>query len=183
MRRSAVALCFLLLTTAAGLRTAHAQVVEAATARQFRLDAGGMVSGFQSGEDSDFLVGGGTYVDVHFTHWIQLEGEARWLRFNQYYGEHQSNYLIGPRVPIRQLGSRSEIYGKALIGMGKMTFPFGYGYGSFTALAFGATVDYRLSRKVTLRVVDFEYQDWPKWLNNSALYPYGVSAGASYRVF
>lgn len=129
------------------------------------------------------MVGVGTYVDAHFTHWFQVEGEARWLRFNQYYGEHEDTYLIGPKVPIKQIGHSSEIYGKALIGLGKMTFPNNYGYGSFTALAFGGGWDYKLSRKITLRAVDFEYQDWPKWLNNGSLYPYGVSVGMAYRVF
>ncbi len=162
---------------------AHAQAVESATARTFRIDAGGFASGFQPDEGSNDLFGLGTYVDVHFTHWIQVEGEARWLRFNQYYGEHQDTYLIGPKIPIRRIGSRTQLYGKAMIGLGKMTFPNNYGYGSFTALAFGGGLDYRLTRKLTLRPVDFEYQDWPKWLNNNALYPYGVSVGVAYRVF
>ena len=70
-----------------------------------------------------------------------------------------------------------------MIGLGKMTFPFNYGYGSFTALAYGGGVDYRLSRKVSLRPVDFEFQQWPKWLNDSSLYPYGFSVGVGYRVF
>jgi hypothetical protein len=158
-------------------------VAESATARQFTLSAGGFASGFQSSDANDFLIGPGVYVDAHFTHWIQLEGEARWLRWNEYYGEHQDTYLIGPRVPVWRLGRRAEIYGKALIGYGKMTFPYGYGYGSFTALAFGGSLDYQATRKLTIRALDVEYQDWPVWLNNTSLQPYGVSVGASYRVF
>jgi hypothetical protein len=187
MRRSAVILIFILLSAAA---TAHAQAAESATARQFTITAGGMVSAFNPNDSnnsayatgSNYLIGLGTYVDVHFSHWLQVEGEARWLRFNEYSGEHQDNYLIGPKIPIHSFG-RWDLYGKAMIGFGKMTFPYNYGYGSFTALAYGGGVDYRLSRKLTLRPADFEFQQWPKWLGDSALYPYGVSVGIGYRVF
>jgi opacity protein-like surface antigen len=186
MKKSAVVLLLLCLGAA---MTVHAQVTESATARTFAITAGGMVSGFNPndgtqpyGSGTDHLIGLGTYVDMRFTHWIQVEGEGRWLRFYEYAGEHQDTYLVGPKVPIHQFG-RANLYGKAMIGVGKMTFPNNYGYGTFTALAFGGGVDYRLSRKVTLRAVDFEYQDWPKFLSNTALYPYGVSVGMAYRVF
>jgi opacity protein-like surface antigen len=186
-RHSAVLLLFVLLITGA---TAHAQTAESATARQLTITAGAMGSVFNPNDSnaeayvggSNYLIGFGTYVDVHVTHWIQIEGEARWLRFNQYFGEHQDNYLIGPKIPIHRFG-RADVYGKVMIGIAKMTFPYDYGYGSFTALAYGAGVDYRLSRKLTLRPIDFEFQQWPSWLPGSSLYPYGFSAGIGYRVF
>lgn len=178
-RFAAILFCFFV----ASAFSLCAQVQESATARQFRLVAGGFVSGFQPDDGPNYLLGGGTFVDAHLTHWVQIEGEARWLRFNEYAGEHEDNYLIGLRVPVKQFGSRSTVYAKGLVGLGKMTFPNNYGYGSFTDIAFGGTWDYRLSRKLVLRAVDFEYQDWPKWLNNSSLYPYGISVGVGYRVF
>jgi len=134
------------------------------------------------GTDTNFLAGPGAYADFHFTHWFQLEAEGRWLRFHEYAGEHQDNYLIGPKVPVYRF-HHAQVYGKAMIGLGKMTFPNNYGYGTFTALAFGGGVDYRLSRKLTLRAADFEFQDWPVFLANSSLHPYGLSVGMSYRVF
>jgi hypothetical protein len=193
MRRSAVVLFCIFLVLMAGVRTGSAQSAETAEGRSFTINAGGMVSGFEPDlgangltpdEGSNWLFGGGTYVDFHFTHWLQLEGEARWLRFNQYYGEHEDNYLIGPRVPIHSIGRRGEVYGKALIGLGSMTFPNSPGsWGHFTDLAFGGSADFRVSSKLTVRAVDFEYQYWPVWLPNHSLSPYGVSVGASYRVF
>jgi len=182
MRRSVVSLCFFLILMAAGLQSGSAQAVEAADTPGLHIDAGGMASGFEPDEGNNILIGAGTYIDVHFTHWFQVEAEGRWLRWNEYYGEHEDNYLIGPRVPIHRLGRRGEVYGKALIGMGRMTFPFG-GYGTFTALSFGGTLDYRISRRIKLRAADFEYQYWPVWLPNQSLHPYGVSAGIAYRVF
>jgi len=182
MRRSAfVFLLFLFLGFAA--RSAGAQAVESADTGTFSVSVGGMASGFDPGQGHNVLIGAGTYVDVHFTHWVQLEGEARWLRWNQYYGLHEDHYLIGPRVPVMRIGGKTQVYGKAMFGLGKETFPFGYGYGSFSALAFGGSMDYRMSRRVTLRAIDFEWQYWPKWLNNKSLYPYGISAGVAYRVF
>jgi hypothetical protein len=179
MRRSPLVL---LLFLGAAAVLGHAQSVESADVRQLTITAGSMASVFQPGEGGNQLVGVGTYADFHFTHWIQIEAEGRWLRWNQYYGEHQDNYLIGPRVPIIHFGQGTELFGKALIGYGKMTFPFGYGYGTFTDLAFGASVDHHLGRKLSVKA-DFEYQYWPNWLNNTSLSPYGASLGVGYRVF
>jgi hypothetical protein len=188
MRRFALFVFLMLLSTA---RHAAAQAAESATARQFSVTAGGFGSLFKPNDGNNqlyyepgasYLIGLGAYVDVHFTRWIEVEGEGRWLRFNASAGEHMDHYLIGPRVPIRKFG-RAETYGKVLFGVGKMTFPNGFGYGSFTALAYGGGVDYRLSRKLTIRAVDFEFQQWPQWLPGTGLYPWGVSAGMGYRVF
>jgi len=187
MKRSAVVLFVLFLAAAI---SATAQATEPAEVRTFTISAGGMGSAFWPndgshpayGKGADYLIGWGTYVDLHFTHWVQVEGEARWLRFHEYAGEHQDHYLIGPKVPIKRWGN-TQFYGKALIGAGKMTFPNNYGYGTFTALAFGGGIDYRLSPKVTFRPIDFEFQDWPRFLPDFNIHPYGVSMGMSYRVF
>jgi hypothetical protein len=179
MRRSGFVLLVLMCAAVTFVR---AQAVESATSRELTITAGGLASGFQPGDGHSTLVGAGTYVDFHFSHWVQLEAEGRWLRWNEYQGEHEDTYLIGPRVPILQIGSGTTIFGKALIGYGKMTFPFQYGYGSFTALAFGGSVDHHLGRKLSVKA-DFEYQYWPKWLNNTSLSPYGASVGFGYRVF
>jgi len=166
-----------------GAQFARAQAVSDASGPRMSITAGGFASGFESDDNNDKLVGAGAFVDVRFRHWIQLEAEGRWLNWNQTDGEKESNYLIGPRVPVVQIGRKTEVFGKVLIGEGKMTFPYGYGYGSFTALAFGGTVDYRATRRLTIRAIDFEYQDWPQWLNSTALLPYGISAGIGYRIF
>jgi hypothetical protein len=43
-------------------------------------------------------------------------------------------------------------------------------------------VDVKLTRRISLRAVDVEYQYWP-WWSNTALSPYGASVGMSYKVF
>ena len=187
MRRFAVVIFLILLSAA---RHATAQAAESATALQIFVTVCGFGSVFNPGDGNNqfypasgsYLVGLGTYVDVRFTRWVQVEAEGRWLRFNASDGEHMDHYLIGPRVPIHEFG-RAEAYGKFLFGVGKMTFPNGFGYGSFTSRPSGGGVDYTMSRTLTIRAVDFEFQQWPKWLPGTALYPWGVSAGVGYRVF
>jgi len=63
-----------------------------------------------------------------------------------------------------------------------MNFQYNFAYGHFTDIAFGGGVDMPLTRKITLRAADVEYQLWPNWVNGT-LKPYGGSVGLSYRIF
>jgi hypothetical protein len=47
-------------------------------------------------------------------------------------------------------------------------------------IAYGGGVDYRLDKRMSLRVVDFEYQQWHV---SPTLFPYGVSAGLGSHIF
>lgn len=204
MRRSFFVLTCILVS--AGTIAAPAQVVYSAIARQVSITAGGTVSAFQpdwiSGswsntypnrypvaEASSYpLIGVGTYVDVKLTRWVQLEAEARWQRFARYSGVslvasdfHQDNYLAGPRVPVFHFW-KASVYGKALGGFSSMTFTNPDAHGRFTTFAFGGGMDLKLTKRLSFRAVDVEYQYWPTW-GNSTLKPYGVSMGVGYRVF
>jgi len=106
-------------------------------------------------------------------------GEARWLRFNRFQDIHQDNYLIGPKVPVYHFW-KATVYGKALGGFSRMDL--GYGHGNFTTIAFGGVLDVKLTKRISIRAFDGEYQYWPSW-GNSKLTPYGASAGIGYRVF
>lgn len=212
MKRSAVLFCILLVSGTAGVR---AQVAPSATGRHLSVTAGGMASLFQPDFQGDWaaettpaspcysisvcapvantsangLFGVGAYVDVRFTRWIQIEAEGRWLRFNEFQHIRQDNYLIGPRVPIRSFW-KATVYGKALVGYGKMDLGLYPGLcsgvceatGRFTATAFGGGADIHLNKRFTFRAIDAEYQYWPQW-GNSSLKPYGVSMGFGYRIF
>jgi opacity protein-like surface antigen len=76
---------------------------------------------------------------------------------------------------------RLRPYAKLLVGLGKINLPFNYGQGTFFAYAPGAGVDYTLSDRISLRLVDFEYQEWPQFTFGN-LHPYGVSAGIVIRI-
>jgi len=183
MRRLITLALFYLLPAATFI--AHAQVAPAAYKSGFSLAVGGEGSVFQpdyAGQgvaqtSPNRLFGIGAYADMRFSRWVQLEAEARWLRFNEYAGIGQNTYLVGPRVPIHDFRGWTP-YGKVLFGLGTGTNSWLTGQ-AFT-MAFGGGVDYRLTRKITIRAADFEYQEWRV---TPTLWPYGGSAGVSYRIF
>jgi hypothetical protein len=181
---------------AAGARFAGAQVAPSAFAKGISVTAGGELSAFQPDyagfgvpqTSTNRLYGIGTFVDVKFTPWIQIEAEGRWLRFNQLDGIYEDNYLIGPRLPIYKLRyKRLTPYGKVLFGYGRLNFENGNGWGRYTQVAFGGGLDIKMTKRINLRLPDFEYQAWPSFSEGGAetynLTPYGVSVGASYRIF
>jgi hypothetical protein len=180
MKKNLVRLFLFLL--AAGGSYCEAQAAPSAIARQFSLTAGGFGSLFQPDYGPNRLIGVGAFVDVKITRWIQPEFEGRWLRYNQYADIYQDNYLVGPRVPIAHIW-RATPYGKVLFGAAKLNFIDNFAHGTFTDIAYGGGVDVKLTKRLSVRAFDFEYQEWPKWLaGQGQLYPYGASAGLSYRI-
>lgn len=190
MRRLFVALLAFLMC--AGVSAARAQVAPSATRPQLSVTAGGLGSIFQpdyggggiAAASPNHLYGLGAYVDVRVRRWVQFEAEGRWLRFNQYLGINQDNYLIGPRIPIHTYG-RITPYGKVLIGVGNMNFEFSRTSCRCVAIAYGGGADVQLTNRLSWRAIDFEYQQWPNWyaLQTSQLHPYGFSTGIGYKIF
>jgi len=131
------------------------------------------------------LYGVGAYVDVRMRRWMQLEAEGRLLRWHQFEGVSEVNYLIGPRLPVYNFW-KASVYGKVLGGRSKLNYGdyWGYPEGShyYTDMAFGGGVDLKLTKRLSLRAVDVEYHYWPSW-NNSTLSPYGASVGVGYKIF
>jgi len=124
--------------------------------------------------NSDYLIGPGAYVDLGLTRWLEIEAEGRWLRFNSPEGNKENNYLAGIRVPLNHFG-RFTPYAKVLAGLGSGSFL----NGSTFMMVYGGGVDHRLSRKLSLRAGDFEYQ---RWRTAPSLSPYGFSVGLGYRI-
>jgi hypothetical protein len=195
MKRSIVALFFILF--AAGSLSARAQVVPSAYAQRFTINVGLLGSVFQPdykgggvAQTGPYrLYGDGAYVDVKLTRWVQIEAEARWLRMNPYLNIREDNYLIGPRLPLEKLRfKRATPYAKILVGYGRMNFEDNFAHGRYADIAYGGGVDVKLTKRITLRAIDFEYQQWLGWPNipgypNVSLSPYGGSVGISYKIF
>lgn len=190
MKATTFSSALLLILASFWAGSAHAQVAPSAYGRQLSLTAGGLGSVFQpdykggGSPDSSqsFLFGPGAYVDVQFTRWFGIEAEGRWLRFNQFADIHEDNYLLGYRLPMRQLSFGAFTpYAKVLAGYGKMTFEYNDAHGRFTDLAYGGGLDMRTRGRLTIRPVDFEYQQWPNWLGTS-LHPWGFSAGIGWKI-
>lgn len=190
MRRLLVALLSSLVC--AGASAACAQVVPSANRSQLSFVIGGMGSVFQpdyagggiAQASPKRLVGIGTYADLKLTRWVQIEGEARLLRFNQFANIYQDNYLIGPRVPIHTYG-RITPYAKVLFGFSNMNFEYNVTKCRCSDIAYGGGADINLTNRISFRAIDFEYQQYPNWYVNqtSQLHPYGVSVGFGYKVF
>jgi len=192
----ASALALLSILFAAGTASARAQVVPSATRGHLSVTAGALASAFQpdyagygvAATAPNRLYGVGAFVDVGFTRWVQIEAEGRWMRFNEFEGIDEDNYLIGPRLPIHHFRLLNATpYVKVLGGMGRMNFEDNDGWGKYTVLAYGGGIDFRLTKRFSARG-DFEYQQWPMWpsisgIANSPLFPYGASVGIGYRVF
>lgn len=179
-----------LLLAASWAPLTHAQALPTASGRQLSLTAGGLGSVFQPdyqgggspSKSPDLLFGPGAYMDVQFSRWFGIEAEGRWLRYNQHFDIHEDNYLLGYRLPIRQLEFWGFTpYAKVLAGYGRMTFEFNDAHGRFTDLAYGGGLDRQTGGRLIIRPVDFEYQQWPNWLGTT-LHPWGVSAGIGWRI-
>ncbi|HVN93502.1 MAG TPA: outer membrane beta-barrel protein [Terracidiphilus sp.] len=180
---------FLLIAFSLVVVAAKGQVVPSATAHTLSVSVGGLGSMGQpdwAGEpiaqtSPNRLYGVGVYFDAHFSRWIQIEGEGKWMRFNQYQicpqcpGNGEDTYLIGPRIPIVDFHGLKP-YGKFLVGLGNGPFLTANTF----VFAYGGGLDYRLSRRFTLRAIDFEYQQWEV---APTLNPYGGSVGISYKIF
>ena len=163
-----------------GARAMRGQAVATASGPGSYVAVGGGVSDFQMDYGHRDVGGGFVYADVNPQWRVGLEGEARFLRWHSTEEVTESSYVGGLRVALWRPG-RWQPYGKFLAGMGRITLPFGYAHGSFLAYAPGAGIDFEASDRVTVRVLDFEYQRWPQF-TYGPLNPYGISAGISVRL-
>lgn len=183
-KKLALLVLFLAATTAA----LNAQAAPAAKGGTGSIFAGGTYSFFKSGNPesvsnnayNNWLQGIGGYFDFNYTNMLGAEAEVRLLRFNQVNSVHEDTYTIGPKITYRH--RKYEPYGKVLFGVGEINFPFSFAHGGYFAMALGGGLDYRVTPRLKVRVIDYEYQIWPGFLNHS-LQPNGFSVGASYRIF
>jgi hypothetical protein len=171
--------------------SALAQVKPATTGGGLSFSAGAEYSNFQPDFGPNRLGGIAVFADADnvVLHKLGIEGEARWLHFNEFVGESQNHYLLGPRYRLIRYHQLSG-YAKFLMGGGFITYPYKIGSGSYFALVPGGTVEYRLKHHWIIRG-DYEYQFWPAapgivftYPNPSnGLTPNGFSAGVAYKFF
>src|ERR1700679_4168323 len=160
--------------------TAGAQNIPTAEGPGSYVAVGGGFSAFQADYGQRVILGGTVYADINPTWRYGIETEARYLRFNTFEDVTESNYLAGPRITVKPGTFRP--YVKFLVGAGKITLPVRFAQGTFLTYAPGGGLDYIMNDRVTLRVIDFEYQVWPDFSSFGRLSPYGISAGISFRL-
>jgi hypothetical protein len=168
----------MLLAGMLGGRLASAQALPTASGPGAYVTVGGTYSSFESDWGSQTIHGGSVYVDSNFIWRYGLETEARRMNYPNS-TERQSTLLSGLRWSFRPKGFVP--YAKLLVGGARFDVPYGLGYGNYFVVAPGAGVDLRVGERVRLRLVDFEYQEWPGF-TYGALHPYGLSAGISFQL-
>jgi len=162
-----------------GLR-ASAQAVPAADAGGMRLSAGGAVSAYYLGYGKERIGGASAFVDFDTLRHFGFEGEARWLQFHQTDDINAATYMAGPRYS-RYFG-RFQPYVKVLAGLGQFNYPYHYGRDNDLVVAPGGGVDFRITRRIRFRAVDFECQVWPQF-HYGTMYSYGLSTGLRVKIF
>ena len=169
-------------------RPMQAQVVYSGFEERHSLWVGGECSyvsasfPYQSG---DHIYGCGAVVDVRWSPHVDVEGDARWLPLGGFAGSTESSYLVGPRYIFRRFG-KFQPYGKFLVGAGVIHYPYKIGDRTYFAFAPGGGMNYRASRRLTLRA-EYEYQIWqnsPGFIGEPAhsLRPNGFHLGVTYRL-
>jgi hypothetical protein len=168
----------LLLMGLTGAQAARAQALPTATGPGAYVIVGGTYSDFQADYGQRKISGASVYVDSNLQWRWGVETEARRMMYPNF-GESQSTLLAGPRWSFHPKGFVP--YVKFLVGGGRFEFPYGFGYGDYFVMAPGAGVDLRVGRKIRVRLIDVEYQDWPGFTYGT-IHPYGISAGISFQV-
>jgi hypothetical protein len=120
------------------------------------------------------------FVDADTRRRFGIEAEGRWIEFRQSADVHAETYSIGVRYHFNT--GRFQPYVKGLIGCGNFNFPYDLASGRFLVATAAAGLDFRLSRKIHIRVADVEYQDWPQFTFGNMTTLSG-SVGLRVRVF
>ncbi|MDE1163327.1 MAG: hypothetical protein PW792_15495 [Acidobacteriaceae bacterium] len=171
--------CFAVVVAGMVVR-AQAQAIPTATGPGLFFSAGVAVSAFHNPYGDRNLGGITAFGGLHLRSRVSIEAEARFLRFHTDEDVTQTHVLVGPSVTILRK-PHLQPYAKFLVGGGYMTFPFHYATGSYFAMAPGAGLDIPLNSRITVRLIDVEYQFWPQFTYGN-LHPYGISSGISIRL-
>ena len=159
---------------------ANAQNV-AAGKREFGFQVGVAGSSYTLDYSDGREEGLAVYADLDLPKHLGIEALYRNASIPTPHDIGENHVLIGPRFSVRR--GRFIPYGKALVGSGTINFQQGYYQSassqSYLTYAFGAGLDYHLTRHLNIRALDFEYQLWPHFQPHG-LTPTGFSAGAAY---
>ncbi len=170
-----------ILAFAAGLASlAQAQTISPGDQGGLGIFAGATGTGsyIQYGERKMLGVTG--FVDADGRRRLGIEAEGQWVEFHQSSDVHIETYSIGARYHFNK--GRLQPYVKGLAGFGDFNFPYNLATGRFLVVTGGGGLDIRLSRRIYIRAVDFEYQSWPQFTFGT-MATLNASAGLRVRVF
>jgi|HubBroStandDraft_5_1064220.scaffolds.fasta_scaffold407153_1 hypothetical protein len=90
---------------------------------------------------------------------------------------NENSYAVGPRFIYHRrkfTGYAKILFGRATISNTDLNTS-----SSYNIYSFGGGLEYKITRRINIRVVDFDYQQWPNF-EPSTLTPLAVTIGASY---
>jgi hypothetical protein len=157
------------------------QVAQSAVRGDELISVGGTGSIYRDNYGARTLGGSSLFMDADWNKHYGLEVEGRRSFVGQRDGVQNSTYLIGPRYCLNGIG-RLRPYLKLMIGDGQFRFPYNYADGNYLVIATGGGLDFRVNRRIRLRLIDAEYQQWPTF-TYGMLSNYGVSAGIRVRIY
>lgn len=140
---------------------AAAQVTYHGDQGGYSLSAGAAGTGYYLQYGERKMVGITGFVDADGRRKLGIEAEGKWIEFRQSADVHVETYSIGARYHYNF--NRFQPYAKGLIGFGNFNFPYNLATGRYLVITGGAGVDYRISRRIQLRLADVEYQNWPQF--------------------
>jgi len=161
-------------------RLSRAQVAAPGDEGGAILSAGAMGSGYTLQYGQRKMAGIAGFIDLDTKRRFGIEAEGRWLEYHQTANVHAETYSIGGRYHF-DLG-RFEPYAKGLVGFGDFNFPYNYASGRYLVVTAGGGLDFRWTRRIYVRAIDFEYQDWPLFTYGN-MNSFGVNAGLRVRIF
>ncbi|MGB8030354.1 MAG: hypothetical protein WCF30_11910 [Terracidiphilus sp.] len=178
--RVQLAALLVLAILSVGPRISQAQVQASGDKGGLILSAGAMGSGYSIQYGQRKMAGITAFVDADTKRRFGIEAEGRWLEYHQTADVHAETYSIGGRYHFDV--DRFAPYAKGLVGLGDFNFPYNYAYGRYLVVTAGGGLDFHWTRRVTVRAVDFEYQDWPNFTFGK-MNSLGVNAGLRVRIF
>ncbi len=117
------------------------------------------------------------WADYDIRKWIGVEFSAHLGSIITPGDIAEDSYMVGPRLMYHK--RNFTLYGKFLVGRATITNQDYDVSSSYNAYAVGAGLEYRATRRVNVRILDFEEQNWPDF-QPSALSPVAVTIGVSY---
>ena len=158
----------------------QAQAVYAANRAQVQIGLGVTLASPDYGER--YIQGVSLFGDLGLPRRFSLEGDIHYVSLLTPTDIGENTFLVGPRYTVLHQ-DRFNAYVKAMGGIGRFVYQLGYFQqphtDTFTALSFGAGMEYRAGRHINVRAIDIEAQKWPNYSPHT-LSPFVVTFGIAY---
>jgi hypothetical protein len=178
---SSLASLFALFTLAIS-QNVSAQALPAASREPVEVGAAFSFGSPSYNDTPTYVEGLTVFGDLGFTRRIAAEFDLHFDSLLTPEDIGEDSYLIGPRFSVLR-EDRANVYLKALGGIGRFSYQSGSYANPHTdtygVVAFGAGIEFRVSRRFNVRAIDLEYQVWPGFAPGT-LHPVVASTGIAY---